>query len=169
MCFQKQNKTKTTGVSVYETELIQREDFRDAMSPTGKQSSDHCSHPPIAVHAMSQDLIHSQALNTSPAGLPSHQIAWILSHLSISWACTLRQVTIPLWATHSSPFGTLLIVEPIHTYSYPALSIPIHTYSYPALFTPKLCPTLHLPHPTQSPVPKVLLVVHRSLVPWLFQ
>lgn len=138
LCFQKQNKTKTTGVSVYETELMQREDFRDAMSPTGKQSSDHCSHPPIAIHAVFQGLIHSQALNTSPAGLPSHQMAWILSHLSISWACTLRQVTIPLWATHSSPFGTLLTVEPIHTlpYSYLFISCPIHTYSYPTLFTP---------------------------------
>lgn len=70
---------------------------------------------------MSQGFTHSQALNTSPTDLPSHQMAWILSHLTISWACTHWQVTIPLWAIHSSPFGILLTMVLPYSYQSSAL------------------------------------------------
>lgn len=144
--FKNKTKQKNTGVSVYETELIRRGDFRDTMLSTVKQSSDHCSRPPITIPAMPQGLTHSQDLNTSPTDLPSHQMAWIPSHLTISWARTVGQVTNPLWARHPSLFGTLLTV----------------VFKVPALFIPKFCPALHSP-----PVPRAFLVVHRSLVLWI--
>lgn len=94
--FKNKTKQKNTGVSVYETELIRRGDFGDTMLSTVKQSSDHRSRPPIAIHATPQGLTHPQDLNTSPTDLPSHQVAWIPSHWTISWARTLGQVTNPL-------------------------------------------------------------------------